>query len=458
MKNIMLYKRIFAFFLALILVLSLAACTSSGASSSGIPSSESSTTDSSEEDEESAVEPVSDEVVTLTLWEYVADIERTAPGVYLCVKQFMEDHPNVIIDMVGTASEEHNKKVLLASQSGDLPDMTTLEWSMMRELKAEGFLADLTDEVYNRGIDDFFVPGVLQLEEDNTIYGLPYEACVCCYFYNKEIFDQYNVGYPDVEEWNWDEFINNCQVFVENGVTPVMCGGLSPWNIGIQQSFLVRYGFPDYIEKINSGEMSWVNDDFLHFFEKMQEYGEKNMMPSNVTTMDYFQALDQWIGGTGAMVSSGVWAVNQVAEAEFADQIGVWHGPVFEDGVGDKHRTVKSGTICYGVTAKCAEDTAKFNAAMDFFEFFYGEEGTRIHYEEGNTLTVTKYSGDKSKLSPLLQNVGALVDDDWTGYLLCTDMMPAGTADVFYDAVWGVMLGNYTPQQAAEQMQAEYDS
>lgn len=52
------------------------------------------------------------------------------------------------------------------------------------------------------------------------------------------------------------------------------------------------------------GSISWNNEDFIHYFEKVEEMREKGTFTKDISNIGYFEAKEQFLGGNAAMFNS----------------------------------------------------------------------------------------------------------------------------------------------------------
>ena len=100
--------------------------------------------------------------------------------------------------------------------------------------------------------------------------------------------------------------------------------------------------------------------------------------------------------------------------------------------------------------------TAKKEAIFKFFEFYYGEEGAQI-VANTNMLPTSKFSGtvDAEKNPVFAQIVDLYNEEGWSNQFQPYGYMATNVADTWADSMWGVALGNYTPEEAAEKVEQE---
>jgi ABC-type sugar transport system, periplasmic component len=428
--------------LALVMVLMLGGC--SGAQKA----QDATTTAAGETQGATTAAPTEAKKVTITFAEHVADINTQSPHVAAIVKAFMVKYPNVTIDMNGTEVTEHMTKMKMAAQSGTLPDMVWLEAPTAKEMVAAGYLADLTSEIQSRGMNDYFQPGMIDAcTVDGKIYGLPSEPLACGLWYNKAIFAKYNVQLPTT----YEELLAAAKVFKQNGVVAIAQGAKSNFSVWAFQAMLARFGFFDKLDNLLSGKEKWDNADFIKFYGKVKELTDAGAFPTNVANLDYFQAVEMFMGGNAAMLDAGAWETSKLEKSAVAKDVGFWFGPTFSDGVGEQNIGIKAPGGPYCVSAESAKDPDKMKAIMDFWQFFYGPEGTKIVAEDNMILPTSKYNGtiDKEK-TPVFATMLEAMNNSVIGVKEPFAQLPTATGQALFDSIYGVINKTYTPEQAAK--------
>ena len=82
------------------------------------------------------------------------------------------------------------------------------------------------------------------------------------------------------------------------------------------------------------------------------------------------------------MINSGAWDIGDFEGSDMASKIGFFWGPTFSDSQYEQQIGIKASGGVYVVSSKAAEDPALLDAIMQFWQFYYGEEGTRIIAED----------------------------------------------------------------------------
>ncbi len=393
-------------------------------------------------------ESSSDGRVTITIGEHVANIETQSPHVAKIISGFLAENPDVDIQVSGSEVSEHLTKMRLAAQNDSLPDIIWLEQPIAKEMAAAGYLHDMTDDLESYGINDSLLPGLVHsCTVDGRDYGLPSEIMMVGFFYNKTMFDELGLSEPET----FDEFISVIDSIHAAGITPIAIGARSNYSVWAFQSMLTRYGFFEKLPALESGELSWVNDDFIHFFEKVATMRDHHAFSTNVATQDYFEAKEIFLAGNAAIFNSGAWDIAAFEASPIAHEMGFFWGPTFTDGVGDQRIAIKTSGGVYCISEKAAKDPAKLDAIMRFFSYYYGEPGTKIIAEETFALPTSRYDGqiDESQ-HPVLSEMIKKLNDGWASTKEPFSSLSTNVGNTLFDAIFGVINGIYTPKQACQ--------
>lgn len=397
--------------------------------------------------------------ITFTFAEHVADIEEQAPQVYAVVQEFMKQNPDIVIDMTGSAQDEHTQKIKLASQSDTLPDLFYSLKGDADAMAEAGLLADISADITDdQEFVDGFLPGMLEvMEDDGAIYGLPAEIFCNGIWYNKALFDECGLEIPVT----YDDLMKCAEVFNEKGIVPMARGTKDVWSSWSLMTMHSRYGFFDHIDGILDGSDKWLNDDYLLFYEKLQDMADKGMFPDNAASLGYWEATEMFLGGQAAMFDSGAWDTKKFDESDLKENIGFWWGPTFSDGIGNQELSMKAPSHPYCVSAKTKEeDPEKYQAIIKFLKFYYGPEGTAIIARDNQSVPVTRYEGEiDAETYPVFAKVIACMNDDWESPKTCPNMtLPGQFETTYFESMAGVINGIYTPEEALQFMDEQTEA
>ena len=305
---------------------------------------------------------------------------------------------------------------------------------------------------------DGFLPGMLDvMEMDGAIYGLPAEIFCNGIWYNKALFEECGLEIPVT----YDDLIHCAEVFNEKGIVPMARGTKDVWSSWSLMTMHARYGFFDHIDGIFQGTDNWLNDDYLLFYEKLQDMSEKGMFPDNAASLGYWEATEMFLGGKAAMFDSGAWDTKKFDESEWKEDIGFWWGPTFSDGIGNQELAMKAPSHPYCVSAKTKEEEPeKYQAIIKFLKFYYGPEGTAIIARDNQSVPVTRYEGEIDAESyPVFAKVMERMNDDWESPETCPNMtLPGQFETTYFESMAGVINGIYTPEEALRYMDEQTEA
>ena len=126
------------------------------------------------------------------------------------LEDFYRDHPNIRVKIELIPWARVFDKLLIATAGGRTPDVSRIDSTYFTPCAAKGLLECLDPYIENDpefDIHDFYEEaiegwGMYQ----GRIYGLPGDVDIYAMYYNKTMFDKYNIPYPD-ETWDWDKYL-----------------------------------------------------------------------------------------------------------------------------------------------------------------------------------------------------------------------------------------------------------
>jgi len=312
-------------------------------------------------------------------------------------------------------------------------------------------LLDLTDFINEAGIDleENWADGISQYQIGDRTFGLPDRGGPMILYYNKDLFDEAGLAYPD-ETWTAEQLQDALEALtiVENGET-VQWGG--SWLSWFPQwgNEIKRHG-GHFIE---NGEVVVNSPQNLAALTTWLE----NYETGYITTVESLESSvhpngdGMFAAGEIALLMTGFWNIASFAEVDDLnfDIVPVW--------IGD-HAT----TWPFGSALTIASNSKHSEEAFRFIEFMTGYEGQLILGES---------MGD----SPA--HLGVLNSDDFinreiNGKDLSLDVIATSAERVmidelfqmpFYadvssrggDFVQEMLLGRMTPQQVLDELEVE---
>jgi len=148
---------------------------------------------------------LADDTVTITFAFWDTNQE---PGMKAIADAYMAEHPNVTIETQVTPWDQYWTKLEAAAQGGALPDVFWMHSNQFFKYASAGMMLDLTDlnldySPYPSGITALYNYEGAQL-------AVPKDYDTIALAYNKEIFDNAGIAYPD-DTWTWDTLVETAK-------------------------------------------------------------------------------------------------------------------------------------------------------------------------------------------------------------------------------------------------------
>lgn len=128
-------------------------------------------------------------------------------------KLFTEKYPNIKVDLQQVTGD-FPTKILTMAAGGTLPDVVRMWEALVIDMGKAGQVIDLNPYIQaESGFDpDDFLPVFWNFPvAGGKRFGVADAAATHFTFYNKELFDQAGVPYPDPKEFTWDKYVETAR-------------------------------------------------------------------------------------------------------------------------------------------------------------------------------------------------------------------------------------------------------
>jgi ABC-type sugar transport system, periplasmic component len=445
-------KKILSVLMAMIMVISLAACgKKTTQSTDATEDTTSATADVTPEVSDSGVK-LTDKEITLKFWDIWPEGQPMAPIVQDYIKQYETAHPNIHIEEVATQEVDYQKTKLKVAAADSSQGDVFFCWGggYAKTYVDAGTVLPLDDYYKAYGVNDQLLQGATTYcTYNNKVYGLPLKQWAGVLYCNQRIFDENGLKIPTT----YDEMLDCIKTFKANGVTPMVLGAKDGWHIGMIQNMLaVRTAGVDYVNSALSGKDTLDTPELVESAKLLKEMNDAGAFPDGTLGISSDEAEELFYSGMVPMFYGGSWAAQSIDSSDNAcskDNIVVTTFPTVTNGKGDA--TQFSGGVI---------DFFMVNAATEHpnesFDFAYGmtKYMSQEAYILGDSLPCWKdiQVGD-AKISPTLSKIQQLIQGS-TGYCLAWDTFLTGSAiDAHYNLLQGVIEGSVSPEEFAAKMQ-----
>lgn len=359
---------------------------------------------------------------------------------------FQSKYPNIEFELVNYSSANYMKVI-----EEQKPDILISSASEYEHLIENNKLVDLSILLSN---DDFNLKGIhpeivnwFRHTGNGKIYGLQSEFLTKAIYYNKDLFDKYQVPYPQ-DQMTWKELFQLAGRFpVEDGVS-----GLYIRNFKVLADDIAISKHMNYI---NTKEMKVTlnTESYKEIFEMILEaYQSKALV---LPEIDAFEVYDPFITGTSAMtVDYYYYIYNNINWAKEEKDIQLnWE--LASAPVDESSRDASPYFFIGGVMSIYAGSEQK-QAAWEFIKFINSEETARIRSKNTRFWMSTRTEAipnPEGKRMEAFYNLKPDADVEYVDY----DLLPQGFAlhmeGVIASEAKAVMVGVKNLDEAMVSMQ-----
>ncbi|WP_062318124.1 extracellular solute-binding protein [Demequina maris] len=148
-----------------------------------------------------------------SVWQQIAD-------------SFTADHPGVEIEITVQNDADFKTALDARVQAQDVPDIfQTWGGGVLQNQVDAGAVQDITDAT-SSWIGNLTPAAVSVTNVDGVQYGVPYDAGLVGFWYNKALFAEAGIDAPPT---TWDEFTADIQKLKDSGTTPIALGAADKW-------------------------------------------------------------------------------------------------------------------------------------------------------------------------------------------------------------------------------------
>lgn len=349
----------------------------------------------------SAEEVNGGEPITLTMigWEIFQQ-----EGMEALAAAYHEKHPNVTIDVQISTWSEYWTKLEAMANSNSLPDVFWMHTNEFSKYAEAGILADLTD-LYDEGKDYYYnnFPENLvnNFVYEDQVYGVMKDVDTIGLVYNKDIFDEAGVEYPN-EDWTWDTLVEASQTIKEKTGKYGLMADMNEQE-GWANTIYQAGGFYINNEEKTAGFLDEGTKKGMQAYVGWQM--DYDFSPSQAEFSDLGKS-ERFFAGEGAMMYFGSWGINNlwVNYPDLNWDVAVL--PKCPDPVqGDGRASITNG-LAYSTAA----DNPNLDVVKDFLKFLGTEEAQIIHGEHGAAIPAFNGTGNSWSDRYEGKNVQAYVD------------------------------------------------
>jgi multiple sugar transport system substrate-binding protein len=317
-----------------------------------------------------------DVTITYGIWD-----KNQEPGMRKMADAFEAKNPGIKVNVEVTPWDQYWTKLEAAATGGSLPDVFWMHSSQAARYASNSVLMDLTDKIKSSktmSLDKFPKDLVKVYENDGKNYAIPKDFDTIGLWYNKKLFDEAGVAYPN-ENWTWDDLLAAAKK-ITNPAKGVYGFG-APMDL--------QQGFDNFIfqngGKVLSDDKTKSGFDTPAVKEAIQWYVDLSVKEKVSPTQTQFSenGYTTWFESEKtAMGLFGSWMLSEFGSNENVSK---------NCDVTVLPKGKQRATIYNGLGNAVAESTKHKEEAWKFVEFLGSEEANKIQAESG--VAIPAYQG-----------------------------------------------------------------
>ncbi|WP_349371403.1 extracellular solute-binding protein [Salinarimonas sp.] len=246
------------------------------------------------------------------------------------IARFQEMHPDLAIETT-IIDREAYKTQLRNFLSANAPDVAT--WhagNRMAPYVEAGLLEDVSD-LWDEETSRLLASSKASMTIDGKQWGVPYTYYQWGVYYREDLFQQYGLSEPET----WDQFKDNCQTLLDNGVKCFAIGTKFLWTAAGWFDYInLRTNGYEFHMDLTAGRVPWTDERVRATFANWRELIDMNAYIDNHTSYSWQEALPFMVQGDAAMYLMGNFVVAPLREAGLTDdQIGFHQFPAIDDSI-----------------------------------------------------------------------------------------------------------------------------
>ncbi|MCI9047632.1 MAG: sugar ABC transporter substrate-binding protein [Hungatella sp.] len=272
------------------------------------------------------------------------------------------------------------------AQGGEMPDVFWMHSNYSQKFMSNDILLDLTDRIARSEMIDpanYYedIMGLYQL--DGKTYAIPKDYDTIGLWYNKTMFDEAGIPYPD-ETWTWQDMADAAQKLTDK--EKGQYGFASPAANNQDGYYNFIYAMGGSVISDDKTVSGWDSDETI----KAMNWWKDNLVEVSMPAQEIMaeSPADVLLGsGKAAMIMQGSWMVAAFKENEYIDaNCDVAVLPKAEDGT--------RKTIYNGLGWAAAAEGAHTEEAWKLLEYLGSEEAQKKQARLGVTMSAFMGTSD----------------------------------------------------------------
>lgn len=334
--------------------------------------------------------------VTLTfgLWD-----KNQEPVLRQIADTFEAQNPNIKIDIQLTPYGQYWTKLEAAATGEVLPDIFWINGPNIVKYASNGILMPIDDKVKEDNIDLSLYPqGLIDLYTvDGKLYGIPKDWDLTVLWYNKKIFDEKGVEYPN-ENWTFDDMVEAARKLTDKEKGIYGIAARPDTQEGLYNTIPQAGGFIISDDRTKSG---YDSPEAVEGTQIWVDLVKEGISPTLEEMADTYE-IDMFCAERLAMVYAASWNVPTFMSNEtIKDNVDLTVMPLIKE----------RAAIIHGLTNAISANTKQPEEAWEFVKYLAGKEANEIWAKSGVVIPARKDVLDTWKETYPNLNLQAYIDE-----------------------------------------------
>lgn len=305
-----------------------------------------------------------DKTLTVTTWNY-----DTTPEFEKLFRAFEKENPGVKVKSVDIASDDYDTKLTTMLSSGDTTDILTMKNLLSYSNYAlRDQLVDLTDHINGLEIDPA-KDSYSMYDVDGKTYAQPYRTDFWVLYYNKKMFDEAGIAYPN--NLTWDEYEELAKKLSKPD-EQVYGAYQHTWRSTVQAISAAQND-----KSLIDPEYGYLKEDYDRVLRMQEAKSQMDYGTAKSTSVTY---QSQFENSKAAMMYMGSWYMGALLTNLDANTTDVEWG-IAE--IPQKEKGKEIQTFGSPTAFAINKNSKKQELAQKFLDFCSGEEGAKVLAEVG---------------------------------------------------------------------------
>lgn len=383
-----------------------------------------------------------DNKVTLTfgLWDkYQEPIMREIAD------KFEAENPNIKIDIQLTPFGQYWTKLEAAATGEVLPDIFWMNGPNIVKYASNGILLPIGDKVKEDNIDLSAYPESLVslYTVDDKLYGIPKDWDLTALWYNKKIFDEKGVEYPN-ENWTWNDMVEAARKLTDKEKGVYGIAARPDTQEGLYNSIPQSGGFIISEDRKKSG---YNSPEAIEGTKIWLDLIKEGLSPT-IEEMSDTSEIDMFKAERIAMINAASWDVPVFMENELIkDHIDLTVMPLIKE----------RAAVIHGLSNVISANTKHPEEAWQFVKFLGGKEANEIWAKSGVVIPARMDVLDTWKETHPNLNLQAYIDELEYSIVYPTSKNTPKWNDIEINYIKQIWAGKISVEDGLEKIREEMD-